>query len=196
MVLGLFWARAVQSWWWRAEPEAGKEGAPEAAVFASLCCPWPPRLRFLPSTSQPELCFLDTLVATGPHACEGNVCVCTGGERARWAGALPPRTRLAVCPQAALGGKAGGRQRGCKLPALITASLLPAGLIYIRATRQNFYNPPLPPPVARAQARNKRPRTQTPVPRLRLARARKQAQGYKQPSAEKILAPSLLRLHP
>lgn len=104
--------------------------------------PWPPRLPFLRFTSQPELCFPDMLVATEPHACMG-VCACArGGGWARRAGALPPRTRLAVCPPAALGGKAGGLRRGCTSAALITASPLPPGSIYIRATRLNFYSPP------------------------------------------------------
>ncbi|XP_054108104.2 uncharacterized protein LOC128931353 [Callithrix jacchus] len=140
-----------------------------AVMGTSPLCPRPLRLRFQRSTSQPQLCFPDMLLAIGLHACEGSVCVCAGGGRARRVGALPPRTRMAVCPPAALGGKARGRRRGCAPAALITASLLPPGHIYIRATLLNFYGS-LPPPVpGRTRAGSELPRRalKTPAPRLR-----------------------------
>lgn len=112
-----------------------------------------------------------------------------GGGHARRAGALPPRTRMAVCPPAALGGKAGGRRLGYAPAVLITSSPLPLGPHLHTGHSSEFLQPTSRPPVARAQARNRRPRAQTPALSLRAAGAREQAQGCKQPSVRRLLAP-------
>lgn len=58
--------------------------------------------------------------------------------RARRAGTLPPRTRLAGCPPAALGGKAGGWRRDRESATLRTAFLLLPGPLRQTRGSRNF----------------------------------------------------------
>ncbi|XP_004403374.1 PREDICTED: uncharacterized protein LOC101374119 [Odobenus rosmarus divergens] len=125
------------------------------------------------------------LVTTGPHACEGSVCVCAGGGRARGRGPSRQGHAWLSVLRLHLAGKLGAAGGPA---ALITTSPLPPDRIYIRATRLNFYSPGSA-PVARAQARNKGPRAQTPAPRLWPAGSASRPRGSSRPRRDGFLHP-------
>lgn len=130
------------------EAAAGKQGAPPEAAASVSLGPTPGRRRFSVPPRSHSFVFRPRSWPRSPTPARG-VCACARGGRrcARRAGALPPRTRLALCPPAALGGKAVGRQWGCEPKTPIPAAQLPpprppGGIIYIRATCLNFHSPP------------------------------------------------------
>lgn len=131
------WLPAARVWSSAASALGARNRPPARKGRRRPRCPHPQAAAAAP-TSQSQLCFPDLLAATGPDAWEGSVCGCPcacagavrvrgGRGRARRAGTLPPRTGLAGCPPAALGGKAGARRRGRAPAALRTASLLLPG---------------------------------------------------------------------